>query len=122
MFHAALGALGVPTGSASQAGYELALECRDLPAAPRNQPPLAPGSRLWYQRRFYAPTFAKTNPEPPTVGARQLYLRAYKKGSSPASDRLPLWEAKIRCSDASEDGIRAAVHSLAEALNARRML
>ena len=122
MFHAALSALGVPTGSALQAGYELALECRDLPAAPRNQPPLAPGSRLWYQRRFYAPTFAKTNPEPSTVGARQLYLRAYKKGSSPASDRLPLWEAKIRCSDAAEDGIRAAVHSLAEALNARRML
>ena len=121
MLHAELSALGVPTSSASQAAYVLVLECRDLPAAPRNQPPLAPGSRLWYQRRFYAPTFATKNPEPSTGGARQLYLRAYKNESAPASDRLPLWEAKIRCSDASEDGIRAAVRSLADALKTRRL-
>ena len=122
MFCAELSALGVPTGSASLATYELALQCSDLPAAPRNQPPVAPGSRLWYQRRFYAPTFARTTPQPSTVGARQLYLRVYKKGSSPATDGRPLWEAKIRCSDVSEDGIRAAMHSLAEALNARQPL
>jgi hypothetical protein len=122
MFLAELSALGVPTGPASHAAYELALECRNLPAAPQNQPPLAPGSRLWYQRRFYAPTFARTTPQPSTVGARQLYLRVYKKGSLSETERRPLWEAKIRCSDASEDGIRVALHSLAEALNTRQTL
>lgn len=120
MFVAELSALGMPTGSASHAAYELALECRDLPAALRNQPPLAPGSRLWYQRRFYAPTFARTTPQPSTVGARQLCLRVYKKASSPETERRPLWEAQIRCSDASENGIRVALHALAEALNTRQ--
>lgn len=121
LLHAELSALSVPTSPASKASYMLALECRDFPASPRNQPPLAPGSRLWYQRRFYAPTFARTNPEPSTSGARQLYLRMYKNDSAPASNRLPLWEAKIRCSDSSDAGIRMAVRSLVNALNTQRI-
>lgn len=121
LLHAELSALSVPTSLASKASYLLALECRDLPAAPRNQPPLAPGSRLWYQRRFYAPTFAKTNPEPSTSGARQLHLRMYKNDSAPASNRVPLWEAKILCSDSSDAGIRTAVRSLVNALNTQRI-
>ncbi len=121
MLQAELSALGMPIGPASDAAFELVMECRNLPEAPRNQPPLAPGSRLWYQRRFYAPTFARTNPDLSKSGKRQLSLRVYTNKSAPASERLPLWEAKVHCQGASDEEMRAAVRSLAVALNGQRM-
>jgi hypothetical protein len=111
-----LRAAGIPAATDSQAKYELLLACRDLFEPPRNQPPVAPGSRLWYQRRFYAPTFAKRSIER-ADGARQLELTVYPGRAGSKKDQAPLFRATVVSRDGSEDAVEAAVQTLVHALS-----
>jgi hypothetical protein len=111
-----LRAAGIPAATDSQAKYELLLACRDLFEPPRNQPPVAPGSRLWYQRRFYAPTFAKRSIGR-ADGARQLELTVYPGRAGSKKDQAPLFRATVVSRDGSEDAVEAAVQTLVHALS-----
>ena len=115
-----LRALGIPDAPASQARYSLVLECRDLPEAPRNQPPMAPGSRLWYQRRFYAPTFAKRSVARPADCVRQLELTVYLSRAASTPHQAPLFRASVVSREKSDESLEAAVRALAEAVTSRR--
>lgn len=111
-----LRAAGIPVATDSQAKYGLLLDCRDLVEPPRNQPPVAPGSRLWYQRRFYAPTFAKRGIGR-VDGATQLELTVYSNRAGLKKDQAPLFRATVVSRDCSEDAVEAAVRALVQALS-----
>jgi hypothetical protein len=111
-----LRAAGIPASIDSQAKYIVSLDCWDLVEPPRNQPPVAPGSRLWYQRRFYAPTFAKRSIGGVDV-AKQLELTVYPSPASSNKDQRPLFRATIVSQDGSPDAVGAAVRRLVRALS-----
>ena len=111
-----LRAAGIPSATDSQTKYELLLDCRDLVEPPRNQPPVAPGSRLWYQRRFYAPTFAKRGIGR-VDGATQLELTVYPNRAGLKKDQAPLFRATVVSRDCSEDAVEAAGRALVQALS-----
>jgi hypothetical protein len=116
ILNTALQTAGIPAATDSQAKYELLLDCRDLVEPPRNQPPVAPGSRLWYQRRFYAPTFAKRGIGR-ADGAKQLELTVYPNRAGLKKDQAPLFRATVVSRDSSEDAVEAAVRTLVHALS-----
>jgi hypothetical protein len=111
-----LRAAGIPAATDSQAKYELLLDCRDLVKPLRNQPPVAPSSRLWYQRRFYAPTVAKRGIGGADV-ATQLELTVYPNHAGSKKDQAPLFRATAVSLDCSEDAVEAAVRTLIHALS-----
>ncbi len=111
-----LRAAGIPAATDSQAKYELLLDCRDLVEPLRNQPPVAPGSRLWYQRRFYAPTFAKRGIGR-ADGAKQLELTVYPNRAGLKKDQAPLFRATVVLRDCSEDAVDVAARTLVHALS-----
>jgi hypothetical protein len=113
---AELRAAGIPAATDSQSKYELCLDCRDRFEPLRNQPPVAPGSRLWYQRRFYAPTFAKRSTGPVDV-ARQLELTVYSSSAVSKKDSSPVFRATVISHDCSADAVEAAVRTLVQALS-----
>jgi hypothetical protein len=117
MVGADLRAAGIPAAPDSQAKYELLLACRDTSGSSRNQPPVAPGSSLWYQRRFYAPTFAKRGIAGAADGARQLELTVHPGRAEAKSDQAPLFRATAVTRDGSEAAVEAAVRTLIHALS-----
>jgi hypothetical protein len=99
----------VPLQGASRT---LVLHCREFPPGSRNELPLAPGSRLWYQRRIFAPTVLRTSAPRPTMGG--LRIEIVVRPNPPADDNVrprELVATTTVCSTSAND-VRTAVEFL----------
>jgi hypothetical protein len=111
-----LGARGIRRVPLQGASRTIVLQCRELPPGPRNEPPLAPGSRLWYQRRIFAPTPLRTTGARPTTGA--LRIEIVVRPNPPAGDSVKPRElrASTTLSNTSGNNLKTAVESLIAAI------
>lgn len=91
----------------------LTLKCRDVARSPRNEPPLAPGTRLWYQRRIFAPTASRSS------SGGSLRLEVILVPAQPLGDHVQPKELRATTvvSDKSADGLGKALDFLLTAIH-----
>lgn len=94
----------------------LALKCSKVSRPPRNEPPLAPGSRLWYQRRVFAPTPSRFGGGRPAEGSLKMEIVVRRAQST--DDRRPTGELKATMviADTSEIAVGKAIDFLITAI------
>ncbi len=100
----------------SKATRTLVLDCREMPSPPRNEPPLAPGSRLWYQRRVFSPVFVRTSSNPRSVGPLEMKVTIRATQTTGGAVQPKPFQATMLVADKSENGLRTAVDLLVEAI------
>jgi hypothetical protein len=93
----------------------LTLKCRDVARPPRNEPPLAPGTRLWYQRRIFAPTASRSS-SGGSLRLEVILVPAQSLGEDVQPKEL---RATMFLSDKSPDGLGRAVDFLLDAIQDR---
>jgi hypothetical protein len=111
-----LGRRGIRQVPLQGASRTLVLHCREFPPGPRNEPPLAPGSRLWYQRRIFAPTVLRTSAPRTTMGG--LRIEIVVRRNPPADDNVrprELVATTTVCSTSAND-VRTAVEFLIDSI------
>jgi hypothetical protein len=111
-----LGTRGIRQAPPQGASRTLVLHCRELPPGPRNEPPLAPGSRLWYQRRIFAPTALRTSASLTTTGG--LRIEIVVSPNPPAGDNVRPRELRATTTvrGTSENEVRTAMEFLISAI------
>ena len=112
IFTAGLRERGIRLGSQQKATRTLALKCSKAAPGPRNEPPLAPGSRLWYQRRIFAPSSSRSSGSRPVEGS--LKMEIFVRRAQYMDDRLPTGELKANMviADTSASTLRRAIDFL----------
>jgi hypothetical protein len=103
---------GIRVTSRQNATRTITITCRKISHLRRNEPPLAPGSRLWYQRRIFAPTSSRAPGARPGEGSLQLEI--VLRLTQPSDDNVPQKEPKATrvIADPSAAGLRTAIGML----------
>jgi hypothetical protein len=116
LFSSALRQRGYRLVSSPKATRTLALECRELPPPPRNELPLAPGSRLWYQRRIFSPVSVRTSSNRPAEGPLQIKVTIRPAQTTQYNLQPGQFQATMLVSDKSESGLRTSADFLLNAI------
>jgi hypothetical protein len=107
---------GVRLVHPSKATRTVALDCREMPSPPRNEPPLAPGSRLWYQRRVFSPVFVRTSSNPRSPGPLEMKVTIRATQTTGGALQPKPFQATMLVTDKSENGLKTAVDLLVGAI------
>jgi hypothetical protein len=116
LFSSALLRRGYRLVSSPKAARTIALECRELPPPPRNELPLAPGSRLWYQRRIFSPVSVRTSSNRPVEGPLQIKVTIRSAQTTQDTLRSPHFKADMLVTDRSERGLKDSFDLLINAI------
>ena len=116
LFTAGLRERGIRLVSHKKATRTLTLKCRKVAPPARNELPLAPGSRLWYQRRIFAPTASRSGGNRSAEGPLQMEIVV--RSAQPMNDHVPLGEFKATrvIAGTSEIAFRTAIDFLITAI------
>jgi hypothetical protein len=107
---------GVRLVHASKASRTITLHCRELPRPPRNELPLAPGSRLWYQRRIFSPVSVRASSNPQALGPLRMEVTIRATQATGGDVQPSQLQATMIVADRSEDGLKTAVDFLIDAI------
>lgn len=104
---------GIRLVPASKASRTLAVECRELP---RNEPPLAPGSRLWYQRRIFSPVSTRTSSSRLREGPLRIKVTIRPDQATKDNFQPAHFQATTVVRDRTEGSLRQTVDFLINAI------
>jgi hypothetical protein len=104
---------GIRLVPAPKASRTLAVECRELP---RNEPPLAPGSRLWYQRRIFSPVSTRTSSSRFREGPLRIKVTIRPAQATEDNFQPAQFQATTVVRDRTESGLRQTVDFLINAI------